>query len=118
MWSSLPHIKSGKVRALAVTSPKRSVIFPDLPTTAEAGVAGYAIENWYGVATHARTPPEILLRLNRELVRALKAPDVHGRIAQEGANVIGNGAAEFRAIIEDGLRQWHTVAKEAGIKAE
>lgn len=118
MWSSLPHIKSGKVRALAVTSPKRAVIFPELPTTAEAGVAGYAIENWYGVATHARTPPEILLRLNRELVRALKAPDVHGRIAQEGANVIGNSAAEFRAIIEDGVRRWHTVAKDAGIKAE
>jgi len=115
MWSSLPHIKSNKVRPLAVTSGKRSAVFPDLPTTAEAGVPGYAVENWYGVATHAKTPPDLLLRLNRELVQALKSPEVHGRIVQEGANVIGNSAADFAAIIGHDVRQWHAVAREAGI---
>ncbi|HSQ04141.1 MAG TPA: tripartite tricarboxylate transporter substrate-binding protein [Burkholderiales bacterium] len=115
LWSSVPHIKSNRVRALAVTSGKRSTVFPDLPTTSEAGVPGYAVENWYGVATHGKTPPDILLRLNRELVRALRSPEVHGRIAQEGANMIGNSAAEFAAIIRHDVRQWHTVAREAGI---
>jgi tripartite-type tricarboxylate transporter receptor subunit TctC len=118
MWSSVPHIKSGKVRALAVTSPKRSTIFPDLPTTAEAGVPGYGVENWYGVAAHARTPADILLRLNKELVRALRSPEVNGRIAQEGAHPIGNSAAEFSAIIRHDVQRWRAVAKEAGIKAE
>ncbi len=118
MWASTPHIKSGKLRALAVTSPRRAVIFPELPTTAEAGVSGYAIENWYGVATHAKTPPEIQRRLNTELVRALKSPDVTGRIAQEGANVIGNSAADFSVIIKDGVLGWRAVEKQAGIKRE
>ncbi len=115
MWSSVPHIKANRVRALAVTSGKRSAVFPDLPTTAEAGVPGYAVENWYGVATHANAPPGIRARLNTELVRALKSPEVHARIVQEGANVIANSAAEFAAVIAKDVRQFHTVAKEAGI---
>ncbi len=115
MWSSAPHVKSGKVRGLAVTSGQRSKVFPDLPTTAEAGVPGYAVENWYGVATHAKAPPDTIARLNRELVRALKAPEIGGRIAQEGANVVGNSAAEFANVMRDDVRKWHAVAKAAGI---
>jgi tripartite-type tricarboxylate transporter receptor subunit TctC len=115
MWSSAPHVKSGKVRALAVTSGQRSKVFPDLPTTAEAGVAGYAVENWYGVATRAKAPPQIITRLNRELVRALKSPEVGGRISQEGANLVANSTTEFANVIREDVRKWHAVAKAAGI---
>lgn len=118
MWSAAPHVKSGKARALAVTAAKRSVVFPDVPTVAEAGVPGYAVENWYGVATHARAPADIQRLLNRELVRALKAPDISGRVSQEGSNIIGNSVAEFGAIVHDGVQRWRAVAKIAGIKAE
>jgi len=114
-WSSAPHAKSGKVRALAVTSGQRSKVFPDLPTTAEAGVPGYAVENWYGVATHAKTPPDIVTRLNRDLVRALKASEVGGRISQEGANVVANTPGQFATVIRDDVRKWHAVARAAGI---
>lgn len=118
MWSSTPHVKSGRVRALAVTSNRRSALFPELPTTAEAGVAGYIAENWYGVATQVKTPPAIVARLQQEIVRALKSSEVRDRAEQQGADVVGNRIDEFRLIINADLQRWRKVMAEAGIRAE
>jgi tripartite-type tricarboxylate transporter receptor subunit TctC len=114
--TSVGHIKSGKVRALAVSSSRRSAILPDLPTIAEAGVPGYALENWYGVAATPKTPRAIVLRLNAETVRALRSPEVRERIMLDGAEPVGNTVDEFTAVIKDTIRRWRQAVKAAGLK--
>lgn len=118
MVSSVPHIKSGKVKALAVSSPKRSAILPELPTVAEAGVPGYAVDNWYGVAAPAKTSPQILTLLNRQIVQALASSDVRNRVAQDGAETVGNSISAFGAVVRNDQQRLRTAVKEAGIKVE
>lgn len=118
MLSSMPQIKAGKVRALAVTSSKRSAIFPELPTIAETGLTGYVVDNWYGVAAPAKTPREVVMRLNSEIARALKAPEVRDRLRQDGSEAVGNGPDDMTAIVRKDLERWRKYVKEAGIKVE
>ena len=114
--TSIGHIRSGKARALAVTSSKRSSILPELPTVAEAGVPGYAVDNWYGVAASPRTSRAIVLRLNAETVRALRSPDVRERIMADGAEVVGNSADEFNVVIKETIERWRQAVKAAGLR--
>jgi tripartite-type tricarboxylate transporter receptor subunit TctC len=116
--SSMPHIKSGKVNALAVTSAARSPSFPELPTMIEAGIPGFVVDNWYAAAVPARTPPAVVARLNAEIVRALKQPAVEQRLRADGSSPVGNSAQEMTEVVRNDLARWRRIVKEAGIKPE
>jgi tripartite-type tricarboxylate transporter receptor subunit TctC len=116
--TALPHIKSGKLRALAVTSAKRSEALPEVPTVAEAGVPGYDSTQWYGVLAPSGTPREIVARLHDAIVRALRDPEVGKRLAADGAEAVGSSPEEFAAFIKSEGEKWAKVAAAAGIKAE
>ena len=118
LLTALPHIKSGKLRALAVTSAKRSVALPEIPTVAEAGLPGYDSTQWYGVLAPAGTPREIVTRLHDEIVRALRDAEVGKRLAADGAEAVGSSPEEFAAFIKSEGEKWAKVARAAGIKAE
>jgi tripartite-type tricarboxylate transporter receptor subunit TctC len=116
--TALPHIKAGKLRALAVTSAKRSEALPEVPTIAESGLPGYDSVQWYGVLAPAGTPREIVARLHAEIARALRAPDVRERLAADGAEPVGSSPEEFAAFIRSEIDKWARVASAAGIRAE
>jgi tripartite-type tricarboxylate transporter receptor subunit TctC len=116
--TALPHIKSGKLRALAVTSPKRSAALPDVPTVAEAGLPGYDSTQWYGVLAPAGTQREIVARLHGAIARALRDEEVGRRLAADGAEPVGSSPEEFTAFIKSETEKWAKVARAAGIKAE
>jgi tripartite-type tricarboxylate transporter receptor subunit TctC len=116
--TALPHIKSGRLRALAVTSAKRSEALPEVPTIAESGLPGYDSVQWYGVLAPAGTPREIVARLHAEIARALRAPDVRERLAADGAEPVGSSPEEFAAFIKSEIDKWARVASAAGIRAE
>jgi tripartite-type tricarboxylate transporter receptor subunit TctC len=112
---SVPHIKAGRLRPLGVTSSKRSAAMPDLPTIAEAGVAGYEVTNWYGVLAPAKVPRPLVERLNRSIVEALRSPDLAERFRADGVELIGSAPAEFHKHIQAEIRKWEKVVAAAGI---
>jgi tripartite-type tricarboxylate transporter receptor subunit TctC len=116
--STIPLIKSARLRALAVTSPKRSTVLPELPTMAETGLTGYAVDNWYGIAAPAKTPREVVARLHNVAARALQIAELRERLRQDGADAVGNSPAEFSAIVRDDLERWRKQVRVAGIKPE
>ena len=116
--TALPHIKSGRLRALAVTSGKRSDALPDVPTIAEAGVPGYESVQWYGVLAPAGTPRDVVQRLYMEIAKALRSGDVRERLAADGAEPVGSTPEQFAAFIRAEIDKWAKVAKAAGIKPE
>jgi tripartite-type tricarboxylate transporter receptor subunit TctC len=109
---------AGRLRAIAVTSPKRSTILPDLPTIAEAGVPGFAFSAWYGALIPAATPHHLVGHWNAAIVKALRAPEIAERITREGAEVIASTQAEFSAVLKSELTKWAKVVKENGLKVE
>jgi tripartite-type tricarboxylate transporter receptor subunit TctC len=118
LLQSLPQIKAGRLKALAVLGPKRSALLPDVPTVAEAGVPGYALTNWFGLLAPAATPKEVLLKLNADVIRVLKDEDIRKKISEMGADVVGNSAEEFGVAMRAESAQWAEVIKAADIKAE
>ena len=114
--SSQAHIRAGRLRALAVTGPKRAPAMPELPTMAEAGVAGVVVMNWYGILAPAGTPRPIIDRLNRELVNALKQPEMMKRLVADGSEAVGSSPEELRSLIAAEREKWTKVIKAAGIK--
>lgn len=112
------HIQSGKLRALAVTSAKRSPIAPNIPTAAEAGVDGLVLNDWWGFAAPAGTDRAIIERLRVETVKALARPEVQARLQGVGAEIVGNTPEEFASLISSGIEKWGQVVRNAGIKAE
>ena len=112
----LPHIQSGKLRALAVTSAARSQALPDLPTVAETGLPGYDASVWFGVFVPAGTPRPVINRLHGEINKALAAPDLKARMASMGAEVSGMGPDEFREFWRREIPKWAEVVKAANIK--
>jgi tripartite-type tricarboxylate transporter receptor subunit TctC len=113
---SLPHVKSGKLRALAVTGARRSATLPDLPTVAESGLPRYEIGEWWGMLVHGKTPKALVERWNQEIVKALKDPEVQSRLTQLGADLVGNSPAEFDAFIRQQMKKWGGVIEQAGIE--
>jgi len=113
-----PHIKSEKLRALAVTTAKRSRLMPELPTIAEAGVPGFAAMTWHGVLTTGGTPPAIVNKLNAEINRILQLPDVRERLGALGAEIIGGTPKEFADHIQREIPKWAKVIKDAGVRLE
>jgi tripartite-type tricarboxylate transporter receptor subunit TctC len=114
----VPHIQSGKLRALAVTGKKRSALLPDVPTLRESGLPEYEAGSWYGIEAPAGTPRPIIEQLNAVIVKALRQPDVAKRLATEGAEVIGSTPEEFGAHIKAELERVAKIVRAAGIKAE
>ena len=113
-----PHIRAGKVRALAVTGAKRSPIVPELPTIAESAVPGFDSTQWYGILAPARTPSAILEQLHRDHVAVLGNPLVKERLFGQGYEVVANSRVEFAQYIRDEIAKWAKVVKEAGIRAD
>jgi tripartite-type tricarboxylate transporter receptor subunit TctC len=110
--------KAGRVRVLAVTSPKRLASFPDVPTFVESGLPALTFEHWWGVMAPARTPPAVVAKLNVEFIKALAAPDVRERFAALAVEPRTSTPEQFRALIESDLGRWAKVVRDAGIKAE
>jgi tripartite-type tricarboxylate transporter receptor subunit TctC len=113
-----PHIEAGKLRALGVTSIERARPLPDLPTIHESGLANYKALQWFGMVTPAGTPQPIIDRLQKEIAAVLKTPAMQQRLEIEGADPVGNSAAEFGQVIKDEIAMWEKVAAEAGIKPQ
>ena len=114
----IPHIQSGRVRAIAVTMDKRAAVLPDVPTIAESGVPGYAMSTWYGAVVPAKTPREIVLRLSQETLKALALPDVKERLAAVGADIVGTSPEETAAFFKTEIAKFTKVAQAANIHAE
>lgn len=114
MPPALPHVKAGKLRALAVTSAKRSSAAPNLPTIAESGLPGYEVINWYGILAPAGTPKEIVARLNSEILKILNIADVKERLSVQGAETFGSTPQEFAAYIRKETEKWAKVVKYSG----
>ena len=115
---ALPHVKSGRARALAITSKRRSPAAPDVPTFAEAGFPAVETSSWHGIVAPIRVPAAIVKRLHGELAKIARLPDVKERMEAQGAEVIGSTPDEFATFIRSELARWGKVIKAAGIKAE
>ena len=118
MSSALPHVKSGKLRALGVASPRRSAAAPEVPTVAEQGLAGFEAVSWYALIAPSGTPAEIIDKLQQEVARLLQLPDVKEKLAGLGAEPVGNTPAELAARMRAESARWAQVVKAAGIKAD
>ncbi len=115
--SAVGHIKSGKIRALAVTTLKRSPLVPDLPTVAETGLKGFEANNWYGVLVPAKTPRAIINRLNKDITTALMTPDIKELLFKQGLDSAPESPEAFGAYIKSEIAKWAKVIKSAGLKA-
>jgi tripartite-type tricarboxylate transporter receptor subunit TctC len=115
---AVPQIKGGKIRALAVTSAKRNPVLPDVPSVAEAGVPGYDMILWYGAVAPAGTPAAAVNRLNAEIDKAIKLPDVQQRLASLGADPLGGSPAEFGRYIKSEIAKYTKVVREAGLQQQ
>jgi tripartite-type tricarboxylate transporter receptor subunit TctC len=111
-------IKAGKLRAIAVSSPKRSPYWPDVPTVSEAGIPGYESQAWYGLVAPRNLPPTVLKKLADEAVRGIRGKDLRETLAAQGGEPVGSSPAEFSAFIKAEINRYSSVVREAGITAE
>jgi tripartite-type tricarboxylate transporter receptor subunit TctC len=116
--ASLPHVKAGKLRALGVSTAKRSAAAPDVPTIAESGVPGFDVSEWQMLLAPAATAPAIVERMQREVANALQVPEVKARLTELGASPVGSTSADAGAFLSKELARWADVAKRAGIKPQ
>ena len=114
----LPHVKSGKLRALGVTSPQRTKIVPDIPTIIEAGVPGFQIENWQGIVVPAKTPAPIVETLHREIAKLLAHPSMVTLLGAQGLDAAGGSPAAFDKLIRTEIDKWRKLAQAANIRIE
>lgn len=114
--AAVPHIKSGRVRALAVTPGRRSSILPDIPTIAEGGLPGYAVDGWYGLVAPRNTSPEIVARLNREITGILASSDIKATLFADGAEPAPGTPSAFQATIAGEISKWTQLVRTAGIR--
>ncbi|MEO8133935.1 MAG: tripartite tricarboxylate transporter substrate binding protein [Betaproteobacteria bacterium] len=116
--SALPHIKGGKLRAVAVTSTKRAPVLPDLPTIAESGVPGFEASSWFGILAPAGTPRDIVTRINAEANKALQSADMKDKLLAQGAEAVGNTPEYFGDYIRTETVKWAKVVKDSGAKVD
>lgn len=115
MLTGLPHVKTGRLRALGITGAKRSAVAPEIPTVAESGVPGYDAVQWYGLLAPAQTPKDIIARLHSTTVAVLQSPAVRQKFAADGAEPVGNTPEEFRRVLQSETMKWAKVVKAAGL---
>ncbi|MBS0434521.1 MAG: 4-oxalomesaconate tautomerase [Proteobacteria bacterium] len=118
LFTALPHVKAGKLKALAVAGPKRSALLPDVPTMKEAGVEGVEVEQWYGLFAPAKTPKAIVDQINKALNQVLADKDIARRIEEHGAGVQGGTPAQLGALVKSELTKWKSVVQRAKLTAE
>jgi tripartite-type tricarboxylate transporter receptor subunit TctC len=116
--TTAPHIRSGKLRALGVSGTKRSPLFPEVPTIAEAGLPGYEAGNWIGIVAPAGTPADIVAKLHGEISAVQDSPEMQKQLAADGAETVRMSSAEFGAFMVKEMGKWERVVREAAIKAE
>ena len=116
--TSMPMVKSGRVRALAVTTAHRSALLPDVPTVAEAGIAGYESGNWFGVFAPAGTPRDIVERVNAVINKAMTRPEMKDKLASQGADALTGSPADLAALVQRELAKFAAIIKAAGMRAE
>jgi len=115
---AMPQMQGGKMRGLAVSTPERSSVLPDLPSLREAGVTGFEVTQWHGFFAPAKTPAAIVSRLNAEVVKTLASPEIRQRLAAEGADIAGGSPAELGAFLAAELKVWTDLAQRLGLKPE
>ncbi len=115
---TMPLIKAGKLKAFGLTSNRRSNVAPEIPTLAEAGVTGYASDTWYGIVAPGGTPNPVIATLHAAAIKAINTSSVRDRLTKQGAELVGNTPAEFRAMLERELRLWSEVVKDSGAKVD
>jgi tripartite-type tricarboxylate transporter receptor subunit TctC len=116
--ASLGHVKAGRLKALGLTSVKRSAVLPEVPPIAESGVPGYEAKNWYGILAPAGVPRPIVAKLNEQVNEILRAPDVVEALAKQGADAEGGTPDEFRKYLQSEIAKWSKVIKNAGVKVQ
>ena len=114
----LPHVKSGRLRALALTSSQRSDVIPDVPTVAESGVPGYDAAQWYGILAPAGTPEAIISRLNAECLKIVRGPDFTARLVKDASVPLGSSPQEFGVFLKSEVEKWARVIKSSGARIE
>jgi tripartite-type tricarboxylate transporter receptor subunit TctC len=117
LLASMPHIQTGRMRALAVTTHRRAPVLPAVPTVAET-LAAFEAPAWYGVSTTGGTPKEVIAKVNQEMARALNATDMRERLAREGVDVVAGSPEEFGAFFRNEIEKWAKVIKQAGIRLD
>ena len=115
MPGAMGYVRQGQLRAIAVTSPRRSAAMPELPTVAESGVPGFDVVSWFGLFAPAGTPKPIIEKLNREFVQAIHRPEVKARMIELGAEPAGGTPEEFRQLVIAERDKWAKIIKDAGI---
>ena len=118
MTAASPHVRSGRLRAIATTGATRSFAFPEVPTIAEQGFPGFSADAWYGLLTTAGTPRPIVDKLNAEVVRIMKTPEAKERMANVGFEIVGSSPAEFAKLIREEIPRWTKIVREGNIRAE
>ena len=118
MTAATPHVRSGRLRAIATTGAKRSFAFPDVPTIAEQGFPGFSADAWYGILSTAGTPRPIIDKLHGKVVRIMKLPEAKDRMANVGFEIVGSTPEEFAKLIREEIPKWTKIVREAGIRAE
>lgn len=122
LWVSIPaaaqFVKAGKLRALAVSTVKRSAVFPDVPTMVESGFKGFEVDSWYAMFAPAKTPQAIIDRLNKATVNVLAQPDVKERLLAQGAEAVGDTPSQLTAVVKKEIAKWRQVVKTANIKVD
>jgi tripartite-type tricarboxylate transporter receptor subunit TctC len=116
--TTVPHVKAGKLVAIAVTSPKRLAVLPDVPTVAESGYPGFQVDNMYGVLAPAGTPAMVVRKLHADILRVLEMPDVRKSLDAATIDIIGNTPEEFASYIDAEYTKWAAVVKASGAKVE
>lgn len=116
--TALSQIKGGKLRAIAVTGAKRTAELPKVPTVAESGYKGFDATTWFGLLVPAKTPPEIVKRLNEEVNKVLKDKDVRAKLASEGGEVLGGTPEQFATLLKADIGRWGKVVKDSGAKVD
>ena len=118
MPALLPHVKSGKLRALGVTGAQRAAILPQVPTISESGLKGYEVTGWYGLLGPSALPKEIVARLNTEAGKVMKLPSSAARLADDGVVTYADAPEAFAALIHDEQAKWAKVVRQSGIRPE
>ena len=118
LTTGLPHVRSGALRALAVTRLQRSPLFPELPTLDEAGVTGFDMDSWAGIVAPAQAPPAIVTQLNRELRKIIDDPDVKSKLSNVGFEAFSSTSKEFEGFVKVQLGKWGKMVRDAGIQPE
>jgi len=122
LWVSIPaaaqFVKTGKLKALAVSTVKRSAVFPDVPTMVESGFKGFEVDSWYAMFVPAKTPQSIIERLNKATVNVLAQPEVKEKLLGQGAEAVGDSPAQLSAVVKKEITKWKQVVKSANIKVD